>query len=304
MLGIVVGELVLAVAGSGPGSLAAAILFSLTAARAFASPPLVVSQAAVSAILVVVTGVAESGVERVLDVLVGAAVALVFTQLLFPPDPLALLRRAEQAVLTQMAEGMATAADAIAAVEDTLAARAADQLRDARDELTELRRTGQLSRNVSRRAPVWRRRATVVVQEDENSEHLDLLGASCVMLARLIAAAPPVRRQTLEQPVRELADVIASLAVDLGDRGTRQRAADRSIELAARVPAGGAPADAEAVVLAATLRLVATDVITFAGVDAGAATSAVREGVLEQRVATPIPAAGGFVARFRRRRRR
>lgn len=50
---------------------------------------LAVAQAAVSAILVVAH--AEAGVARLVDALAGAGVALVFSQLLFSPEPARLL---------------------------------------------------------------------------------------------------------------------------------------------------------------------------------------------------------------------
>ena len=48
-------------------------------------------QAAVSAVLVLALGPASAGVVRLLDVLAGTAVGLLFSQVLLTPDPVRLL---------------------------------------------------------------------------------------------------------------------------------------------------------------------------------------------------------------------
>ena len=99
ILGIVIGEATLAVLVGGYGSMAIAIFTSTALARALGGTRIVLAQAAVGAILTVAVADSEAGFERLTDALVGVGVALVFSQLLFAPDPVALLRRAEAAVL-------------------------------------------------------------------------------------------------------------------------------------------------------------------------------------------------------------
>lgn len=283
LLGLLVGQLVLAVLGEGPGTMALAVFVSLATARALRSAQVVVVQAAVSSILVVALGDQANGVQRLVDALTGAGIALVFSQLLFPPEPLALLRRAETAALDAIADGLTTLVDAIDQDDDGLAQQAVGELREVLDHLLELRRVGRTDTRVTRRVLTWR--AKVVVREKENAEHLDLLGASCLMLARLVASADSGTRGRLQEPVRDLTAVIASLADGLDDRDARQRAADRSLELATRITAEAAgPADADRAFLAYSLRTVATDVITFAGVDLADTLEAIRTGALDRRV--------------------
>lgn len=304
ILGLLIGDLALLALGTGLGVMALAVFTSLAVARLIADQPLVAVQAAFSAILVVAVGDVASGFERLVDALTGTGVALVFTQLLFPPEPLALLRRAEKSALTAIAGGLATTARAIAADDDELADRGVGELREVRDRLTELRRAGRASKNVTRRTLGWRARATVIVQENENAGHLDMLNASCVMLARLVASADSGDRRSAERPIQDLADVIASLSRRLGDIDTRQHAADRALELASRIAAKDPPEDSGTALLAHALRMVATDVVTFAGVDAADAAAAVREGALDRRVPAPASAAPRFHGprgRFRKR---
>lgn len=290
LLGLLVGELVLVTVGTGPGSMALGVFIALTAARVIGGPQIVVVQAGVSTVLVVALGDQSNGLQRLEDMLVGAGVALVFTQLLFPPEPLALLRRAEKAALTAIAGGLGTTADAIARDDDALAQRAVGEFREVQDRLAELRRVGRVSTDVARRTLVWR--GTVVVRERESAEHLGLLGTSCLTLARLVSSAGSGTRGRFRQPVRDLADVVAALARGLDDREGRQRAVDRALELATRLTVDAESADSDGPLLAHGLRMVATDVIVFAGVDFADAIKAVRAGALEQRVPPVAPAPG------------
>ncbi|WP_055695031.1 FUSC family protein [Streptomyces prasinopilosus] len=315
LLGLLVGQLVLATLGTGPGAMAFAVFVSLSVARAVRGPQIVVVQAAVSAILVVAAGDEANGFQRLVDVLTGAGIALVFSQLLFPPEPLALLRRAETEALTAIAGGLTTLADAIDRNDDGLAARSVGELREILDHLVELRRVGRTDPRVTRRALAGR--AKVVVREKEHAEHLDLLGASCLMLARLVASAPSGTRARLQEPVRELRNIVGSLAGGLDDRDVRQRAADRALELATRITTdtetagstgpGGTADPADLTFLAYSLRTVATDVIAFAGVDLADALEAIRTGALDRRVAPtrrPPGRLGLWARRLRNRTRR
>jgi hypothetical protein len=60
----------------------------------------------VSAILLVTTADDDFGVGRLADAAIGAAVALLFSQVLFSPEPVALLRRSEEAALKDMARSL------------------------------------------------------------------------------------------------------------------------------------------------------------------------------------------------------
>jgi len=301
ILGIVIGEATLAVLAGGYGSMAVAILAATALARAFGGTRIVVAQAAVGAILTVAVADSEAGVERLTDALVGVGVALVFSQLLFAPEPVALLRRAEAAVLERLAGGLALTARALEQDDDALATQAIVALRELPDDVTELRRMRRASARVARRTLVWRAHRALVVRESENADHLDLLAGSCVLLARFAPSLSSPERRALEPSVRDLAGVLAELAHELGDRETRQRAAERAIEVANAVPGADAPAGSALALAVTGVRLVATDVMVFAGVNLDDALEAVREGILERRVAAPAPATRRPFGRLRRR---
>jgi uncharacterized membrane protein YgaE (UPF0421/DUF939 family) len=299
ILGIVVGEVTLSAFGGGYTPMALAIFVATALARALGGTRVVIAQAAIGAILTVSVADAEAGVARLSDALIGAGVALVFTQLLFPPEPVALLRRAETALLQRMADGLALAAGALEQDDDDLADQAINALRQLPGGLTELRRTRRASARVARRTLVWRAHRELVVRENENADHLDLLAGSCLLLARMAAFLTSTERQTLGPSVRDLAEILASLARDVGDRETRQHAADRALEVVNTVPDSDAPSDSALGASITGVRMVATDLIVFTGVDFDEAVEAVREGILEQRV-TPAPVPGGRLRWLRR----
>jgi hypothetical protein len=188
-----------------------------------------------------------------------------------------------------MAAGLRLTAQALERDDDDVAERALSQLRALRDRLSELGRTRAASGRVARRSVVWRTQIDPVVRETEDAGRLDLLGGSCLTLTRTAMATDQACRRRLAPRVEKLAGALADLAREPGDRSTRQAAADRALDVARQLAGVGAPSEAEAVAAIVALRTVATDLMIFAGVDAGEAEAAVREGTGELRVPAPPP---------------
>jgi uncharacterized membrane protein YgaE (UPF0421/DUF939 family) len=197
VVGIVVGGLTAGALGSDWAALALATFVAMALATALDGARIVTAQAAASAILVVAVADGGFGAERLGDALIGAAVALAFSQLLFSPDPVALLRRAEGAALADMAEGLALTARALESDDDKLAERALSILRGLDDREVELGHTRAASDRVARRTPRRRSQLRPVERESENARNLDLLGASCLVLARTAIDTSPAERQAL-----------------------------------------------------------------------------------------------------------
>jgi hypothetical protein len=287
-LGIVVGELVLLTV-DGYGALAIATFTAMALAKALGGAPIIIAQAAVSAILTVTTADDEFGVNRLVDAVIGGGVALVFSQVLFSPEPVQLLRRSEAKVLKAMADGLGMSARAIEEDDSKLAERAVSKLRDLRDSLADLSRLRHAGPRVAKNSAIWRSQIAPVVRETEDAGYLDLLGGTCLLLARVVAETPPPKPKTLAQTVKEFADVLSDLATKLGDRSARQRAADRALEAARRVAAGDAiewmPGDAMTAV-----RMIAVDIMTFAGADPEDAHDAAQDGAAEINIPAPSEA--------------
>ena len=99
------------------------------------------------------------------------------------------------------------------------------------------------------------------------------------MLTRIAMATDPPERSKLAPSVRELSSVLAGLAEGPGDRANRQRAADRALALAHALI--GIPTSPDSMLTAAitAVRIVAGDIMLFAGIAPGDALSATRRGM-------------------------
>jgi hypothetical protein len=291
LLGVVAGilsaELAIAAFGDGYLVLAAATFVAMAIAMALGGARIVIGQAAASAIITVAVSDGHYGVHRLEDALIGTAVALVFTQILFSPEPVALLRRAEAAALGDMAGALELTAQALERDDDQLAEGARDRLRDLRDRLADLGRTRHASTQVVRTTPVWRSQLDPVVRESEDAGQLDLLGGSCLALTRAASGMPPSDRARLAPSVRELAAALSDLRGAPGDRATRQRAADRALAVARQLAVADASSGAALAAATTAVRMVAGDIMVFAGVDPEEADEAVQAGTGELRIPDP-----------------
>jgi hypothetical protein len=244
-------------------------------------------QAAGAAILTVASADGDAGFERLFDAIIGAGVALVGSQFLFSPEPVALVRRAAATALQTMARALDLTADALETDDSDLSERSLDELRALRDDLAELARLRTASRRVARHSVIWWHRRSPVVEEMENAGQLDLLGVSCLTLVRTAVAVGPEDRATLVPFVREVAASLGAVGADPGDRATRQKAADNAVRLAADVARAGPdkPTTLSATLMA--LRIVLVDLLVFAGVDQDDARQALDEGGGAPDVRTP-----------------
>jgi hypothetical protein len=290
LVGIGAGELTLLALEGGYGSLALATFTAMVGARAIGGPPIVVAQAASGAILTVAVANGQGGVHRFIDALIGAGVALVFTQLLFTPNPLRLLHRAESAVLDGIASGLSLTAVALATNDQGIADEAADaamqQLRDQRDRLSALAKTRAASTRVARHSLAWRGHLKPAVREQENAGHLDLLGVSCLTLTRTSLATDPADRRRLAGPIRTIAELLADLARSPGETSNRQRIVDRVPDVLQELGDMESRSDPVLRTAAGGVRTVLGDVMLFAGVDHDDAATVLREQLEEVRVSS------------------
>jgi uncharacterized membrane protein YgaE (UPF0421/DUF939 family) len=152
-LGILLGAGIVAVAGVGAWQLVLATTVALVVATAAAAPPVVRIQAAASAILVVALHQPGTNlaVQRLIDALIGGGIAIVLARLLFPIDPLELVRDEARQLRVRLADALDDVAAALA-TGDRGRARSALQRLNALDE-RRLDDALALARDVARRAP-------------------------------------------------------------------------------------------------------------------------------------------------------
>jgi uncharacterized membrane protein YgaE (UPF0421/DUF939 family) len=204
-LGIGMGTVVLALLGTGAVPIVIATLIALSAAvsigRGFIGQGMMfANQTVVSSILVLALPRSGVGYERVYDALIGGCLAIVFAVLLFPADPLKVLRSARIGVLDTLHGVLSRTADFAAARRQPAPdwpLSAVDRVHEQVGGLIQARAT---ARQVVRLSPRrWRLRDTVE-GADHQAVHVALLAVSVLQLARVVAPAVD-GRSWLPQPV-------------------------------------------------------------------------------------------------------
>jgi len=220
-LGITAGDLLTSVIGVGVWQLAVVVALAMAAAISLGAGLLMLSEAGVSATLVVTLQRTAEGFPpaRLLDVLVGGAVALVFSQLLFPVHPVKLVRTAAEAVVCELAHTLRAIADAVERRDGERAETVLEQTRRISATWGRFERALDLGGEAARFAPVRRRhRAPVGVYRDIGGP-LDLIVSDVGVLARATVRALRVDDPVppgLPAALRDLAQATDALAARIG----------------------------------------------------------------------------------------
>jgi uncharacterized membrane protein YgaE (UPF0421/DUF939 family) len=293
MLGIVLGDLLIRAIGTGLPQIGLLVVLAMLAAVVLGGTELLVTEAAVSAILV--STLSSTPEVRLLDVLIGGGVALVVHTLVFPPEPLANVSRATNAVFGELGVTLRDAAGALGAGDARLgeaAALASERIEARVDELSQAVVSGT---DTVRWAPLRRGSRTELDRYARVVPHVDLAARSVPVLARRIRQY--VRGGNPPQP--ELADAIRDLGLAVWELPTQFDEPWRSgdvLRLALRA-AGAATAaaarDPRLAVndIAGQVRSLAIDIVRAseaAETDSSALTEAPTEELL---AALPVPEA-------------
>ncbi|MFE1168295.1 aromatic acid exporter family protein [Nocardiopsis sp. NPDC058789] len=265
-IGILAGELSLLVTDLNEVAMVLATACAMTVAAAINAERIIIGQAAASAILTTIfVGGASPGIDRLVDALIGAGVALAFSQLFFPARLVALLRRIEEDALNEMASMLALVGRSLEDGE-TSSEQVVNRLGDLSRPMAELSRARESSKSTIRLSTIRWGDPQPVLEEDEVIERLILLGESCLFLARTTTAMGVEEQRELAPIVTDMADVLTILADDLSSREARERAVERALT-AARAYGTGAPED-DPVTHATHLavEMVAADIMVFAGI--------------------------------------
>lgn len=176
-LGILLGAGIVAVAGVGAWQLVLGTAVALVVTTGAGAPPIIRIQAAASAILVVAlhTPGSSLALQRLVDAIIGGGIAVVLARVLFPIDPLELVRREAVALRRALADVLDAAAAAVEARDRAAAERVLVRLDELDDRRVEdaLALAREVVRAAPRRRPLQRR--------------LDALGVSWHELDRSVA---------------------------------------------------------------------------------------------------------------------
>ncbi len=129
-LGIGVGAIIVTLVGRGPLQIVVAAAVSLVLATAAGASSITSSQAAISAVLVIALHRAHTNLalQRLVDSFVGGGVAILIAQILFPIDPVVLVRRESEFLRRDLSAALATIALALSRQDREQAARALDRI--------------------------------------------------------------------------------------------------------------------------------------------------------------------------------
>jgi uncharacterized membrane protein YgaE (UPF0421/DUF939 family) len=207
MLGILLADLLVRAIGTGLPQIGLLVILAMLAAVILGGGELLVTEAAVSAILV--STLSATPQVRLLEVLIGGGVALTVHTLVFPPDPVFSVARATNTVFSELGAVLRDAAGAMAGADvrpAEAAAEAAESLEVELATLTQLLVTGS---DTARWAPLRRGTRSELRRYARTVPHADLAARSARVLAR------NVRRYVRggNPPHAELADAIRDLGL-------------------------------------------------------------------------------------------
>ncbi len=160
--GVLVGELSLLLPETVPVFHTSIVTFvAMVLATSFGMAPAIAIQSGVSAILVLAMGPQVAGVTRLVDVLVGAGVGLLFSQILMTPSPLLLIDKAARGLLDRLAKGLKQSAVALEKQDPVRAQSAINQFTSAHRAVIALGDGIALARSNAR----WSLRGRLVARE-------------------------------------------------------------------------------------------------------------------------------------------
>lgn len=261
-LGIVLGAGLLAVAGSGAWQLVVGTFVALALATAAGATPMVRNQAGASTILVLALHQPGSNLalQRLEDALIGGAVAILVARILFPVDPVELVRDEAKILRARLASGLDEVAAALEAGDDSLGRAALARVEAVDDH--ELAQSLLVAREVVRAAPrrrPLRRRIEVLgrlYRELEASvldAHAIAAGAARLLAGKRVPAEAPTAVRAAAAAVRAIEPGEAREAAEATREAARRlRGADAS--LGAGVVAHGVVAVADHTLRAAEAR--------------------------------------------------
>jgi uncharacterized membrane protein YccC len=236
-LGIAVADVLVRLLGSGAVQLGVILFASLVLARTLSREPIFVTQAGISALLVVAVERQTQGLapERLIDALIGAAVALVMALLLFPVDPVLAVRRAAAPVFGDLEAALRETVAALAAGDVELAERArAHSFDEGR-----LDDAVSLGLGAARVAPRRRRARGRLAGYAEATQQLGSMARGTRVIAGSAARVLRARRAPAPElaiAVEALADAVGAFRgwLDEADERERERVRRRALTAAGR----------------------------------------------------------------------
>ena len=221
-LGIALADVLVLELGSGPVQLVGIVFLATSVAVLVGGGPLLVTQAAVSAILVVTLQPPTNGLSftRAADALIGCGVALVLNFVIAPIDPMALVRREAAPVLRELAAVLDDVATALVSRDRDDAQAALRRARDIDVYTQRFLEALTIGRETAAAAPARRTQRGSVAVYSEAGGQLDLAVRNVRVLARGVVRAIETGDRVPPQvadALRELREAVLALGAWLDD---------------------------------------------------------------------------------------
>ncbi len=273
--GLAVADVIIHFIGTGAPQLAIMVVLAMSVAVLFNGSELVISEAAVSAMLLVITGPSGDAAfspNRILEGAIGGVVALAIA-LLFSPDPKLPVSRAAQAVFGRLGRALEGTAQALDDGDPARAEQALEQARSIEGLLRDLDAELATSRETVRTAPTRFGDREPIDRYDRSLEQIDFAVRNTRVLARHSLRALRARRGARRAARRRVRS--RRLRVGAGRRPTTSpERADEARELASaaavRATTVGLDAGLAYAEVAAPVRSTAVDLMRAAELVAGA----------------------------------
>ena len=207
MLGIVLADLLIRAIGPGLPQIGLLVVLAMLAAVILGGTELLVTEAAVSAILVAT--LSSTPEVRLLDVLIGGGVALIVHTLVFPPEPVTGVARATNGVFGELGGVLRDAAGALAAGDLRMAEAAVSGAETIEERLDDLRQAVLVGGDTARWAPLRRGSRAQLGRYSRIVSHADLATRTVLVLVRNVRVF--VRGSNTAHP--ELADAVRDLGL-------------------------------------------------------------------------------------------
>ena len=281
-VGLMVADLLVLLIGTGTVQIGIVVLLAMAAAVFIGGGPLVVNQAAVSALLVVVLQPPDAvfSPNRFLDALMGGGVA-VAVNYLFPINPERLVERAARPVFDELVAVLEDIAAALRSGDRELAEQALLKARGIDDQVTSFYEALAAGHETARLSPTRRRALEHLELYANAGTRIDLAVINTRVLAR--GAANLLRRgepapALLPEAVLDLSRAVKALATYLEESREPEDARRYALEAARRATEILKERhDLATSVLVGQVRSAAVDILRSTGMDQASALSALEE---------------------------
>jgi uncharacterized membrane protein YgaE (UPF0421/DUF939 family) len=221
VLGIGVADLLVVLLGSGPLQLGLLVVLAMSAAVVLGGGPVLVTEAAVSAILLVLIEPTNAGFppSRLVEALAGGGVALAISAVAFPLNPILLVARSTQAIFGELGRNLEEVAAALAERDGARAQAALQAAREMDKGVRELEESLTVARETARFSPGRRSSREEIERYARGMRHIDYAVRNTRVLARHVGrylgagGQPPPE---LADAVRALGYAVWALAAEFG----------------------------------------------------------------------------------------